>query len=997
MPEPYDFPRLDALLEAALDLPAAGRARWIAEVCGEDAALRDRLQRLVALAEGGEDVFPPSGGLSGVIWEDLARELSAVEPVPQAGMRLGRYELRGVLGVGGMSRVYKAFDPVLAREVAIKALSEALENAPELRRRLEREARLLATVSHPNVATIHGLELIDGAPYLVLELVEGPTLAERLERGALPLEQAVGAALQVATALEEAHRKGVVHRDLKPANVKLSPQGHVKVLDFGIAKPVTRAHDAQASDRASSMTRAGAVLGTAPYMSPEQVRGEAVDTRTDVWAFGCLLYEMLAGQPAFRGASPAEVMAAVLRDDVDWNRLPPETPAPLRRLLRRCLRREVRERLQDIGDARLELSELGREEPQQADAGASRAGVRTLWPWLAAMAISAALLGVWVGRTSEQAPTRGVTRLSLELPAGLDLADDYAPPFAVSPDGSRLAVLATEAGISRLYLREVSGLEAVPIAGTEGAWQPFFSPDGRELAFFAERKLKRVSLDDGTVRTIADIDGNPRGASWGSDGTIVLSPGQFSPLYRVEASGGALKPMTHLDFARGEGSHRWPQILPGGRWALATANMDEASFDEAWIEVVALETGERRRVLDGGAYGRYAAGRLFFVHGSRCLAVPFDLHDMAVHGTPEVVLDGVRFDARNGATHLALSDAGTLVYRPAAPTSTDLYAAWVDADGSLMRIGNTPRRFREVSLSPDARRVAARIGSEAESDLWILDTASAALSRLSFGLSPHRPLWTPDGAGITVAAEHAGRWQLLTLSASGSSATTTVLEGPNRMYPNAWSPDGRFLVFQERRPDTGWNVRVVDIGRDGRSSGAPRDLAATPAQERNATVSLDGRLVAYESDELDVVIDIYVARLADPAQRIRATTTYARWPRWGPGGQLYYWYPIRARPRVRPLESRVEPGLHQIDWRAATARPGLSLAASLWGEGPRAKALLARLVVAPYASYDVDVSGPRARFLFLETSTPANDASFERPVVVLNWFEDLRSRAGGRQ
>jgi serine/threonine-protein kinase len=972
--EPEDFARLDALLEAALDRPAPERAAYVAEACAGDARLLRRLERLVALAEGSDQVLPASGGLSGPVWDEVAREMDDARPELRAGDRLGRYEVRGVLGRGGMGHVYRAFDPALGREVAVKALALAWTGgAPELRRRLEREARLMATISHPNVAAIHGFEVIEGAPCLILELVEGPTLAERLRRGPLPLETTVAVALQIAAALEEAHRKGVIHRDLTPANIKLGPDGRVKVLDFGIAKAVAPGPDEAAlSGALEATTGPGAILGTAAYMSPEQVRGEPVDTRTDVWAFGCVLYAMLAGRAVFGGASAAEVMAAVLRDDVDWRALPAGTPEPIRRLLRRCLRRDPRERLQDIGDARLELADGGHEGAEAVPP--PRRPARAA-PWLAA-AVVASASALAVSRFAAR-PAEPPVRLSLELPAGVSVSDDFANPLALAEDGSRVVVLAAEGGVARLYRRDLASVETRPIAGTEGAWQPFLSPDGREVAFFADRKLKRVAVAGGPVATLAEIGGNPRGGAWAPDGTLLLAPSLRSGLARVDARGGKVVPVTQLDLARGEGSHRWPQVLPGGEWALFTAGV-ETTFDDARVEALSLRTGERRVLVEGGSYGRYAAGRLFFAREGRAFALPFDAGRAAVTGAPELAVDGVRYDPRSGAASFALAGNGTLAYLPAAPTSREHALAWVDDAGRLARIGGSPRRYSEPRLSPDGRRIAVRIGNTAEADVWIVDAASATLSRVSSGLSPHRPVWTPDGRGITVGVEQQGRFKLLTLPATGGGTPAAVLESAHRVLPNAWSPDGRVLVYQELTAASGWDLKAVEAGA-GR---APRTLLATRFDERNASFSPDGLFLAYESNEPDNVFEVYVARVAEPRAKVWGTVTGARWARWGRDGQFYYWRPTQARPG----ESRVAEGLHRVDWRQGRPDRGVARTGPVWGDGRHLPPSLSGLVVALYAAYDVDVSGPAPRFLVLDSTTSSSPPPLRHPILALNGF-----------
>jgi hypothetical protein len=444
-------------------------------------------------------------------------------------------------------------------------------------------------------------------------------------------------------------------------------------------------------------------------------------------------------------------------------------------------------------------------------------------------------------------------------------------------------------------------------------------------------------------------------------------------------------PLTVLDRRSGEGSHRWPQGLPGGHAVLFTCGIDGAPFDDASIDVVSLATGERRRLVENGAYGRYAGGRLFFVRGGRLLAVAFDSAALTVHGTPTVVAPGVRYDPRNGGSHYAVADGGTLVYRPAAPRPYDRHVAWVDAAGRLARITDKPRPFREPRLGPAGQRVALRIGDERASDLWILDTKTGSLTRSSFGLAPHRPIWTPDGRRVTVSAEVGGRWQLLTLTPGGTGAATVVWEGPYRLYPNAWTPDARSLVFQERRPATGWDLRVVEVGPDGGARAEPRDLAATAFQEENAAVSPDGRHVAYESDELDSIFGIYVKSFAAPGARVRATEINARWPRWASHGQLFCWYPAHAR--AGP--SAAAEGIHRIRWREGGRAE--SADEPLWTDAATARSLLARVAVAGYATYDVDLSSRDPRFLVLENA-PTEPAPLADPIIVLNAFREPARR-----
>jgi eukaryotic-like serine/threonine-protein kinase len=973
-----DWAKLDELLDSALARAPAERARFLDEACGKDADLRARVGKLLVLAEDQKGGLQPGEALRDPLFEDLAREIEREGQGRLApGESLGRFVVRGLLGVGGMGVVYRALDPSLGREVAIKVVSgDLLEEAAGLRR-VEREARLLATLNHPNVGAIYGLEVIEGAPYLVLELVEGETLLERLGRGPLPMAELVVVGVQIADALQEAHRKGIVHRDLKPANVKLGDSGRVKVLDFGIAKPMSAAEATGEMAGVEPTTTPGTLLGTASYMSPEQARGLPVDQRSDLWAFGCLLYEMLTGHRAFPGASVSDILAAVLRDEPDWSALPADTPRGVRRLLRRCLRKDPRDRLQDAGDARIELTEAAMEEPTPVPVGSSPLPGFLL----AAAGLGAAglllLLFTWSRISGGGPETLGVTRLNLDLPPGLRLAEEFPAPFAFAPDGAAVVLIAREGERSEIFERALSGLEFRRIAGTVGATQPVFSPDGRSLAFFADRKLQRVPRTGGAALVIAEIGGNPRGASWGEDGTIVLAPHQTSGLLRIAAGGGPLQTLTRLDESADEASHRWPQVLPGGTHVLYTVALEDGTYDEARIEVVSLATGERKRILEGGAYARYvSSGHLVFVRGGRLLAVPFDAVGLEVKGIPQVAIEGVHYDPQNGGSHIALSGAGALVYGPGVPSSSEHPLSFVDRAFRVTQVGETPRAYREQSLSPDGRRVAVVIGGATESDLWVVDVASGTHSRLTFGLRPRRPTWTPDGKGITIGARRGSGWALVTVPRDGSGRPATLLETAHRAYPNAWSPDGRTLVYQERRPETGWDLMALDVAPTGVPK-APRPLVASRFQEENASLSKDGRFLAYESDELDSVFEIYVRPAQGGGPQVRASTRGARWPRFGASGRLYYWYSSRG-------------GLKRIDYHAEADRFVAEREEFVWPGSEDQVADLAQrvLVLGTYAGYDVDPA--TERFLMLER-TASPEAPYRSPVMVLNWRDELKA------
>ena len=567
--------------------------------------------------------------------------------------------------------------------------------------------------------------------------------------------------------------------------------------------------------------------------------------------------------------------------------------------------------------------------------------------------------------------------MSLELPARLALANEPSAPFAIDPGGSHVVFEAVEGGTQQLYVRELTDPAVRALAGTEGARQPFFSTDGAWIGFFANRKLSKVPVAGGPVLQVADIGNNPRGMVWAPDDTIVFAAPQTAGLSRVSGSGGKPTPLTTLDEARGESSHRWPDLLPGGKWVLFTVGLEEAAYDEARIDAVSLETGERRGVIANATFGRYSPdGRLLFIRGGHLHAVRFDVDRLVVQGTPEVVLDPVRYDPRNGGGHVAVSASGALLYGLGEPTISEFYLSWVDREGRLTRVSDTQRPFRSIKASPDGRRIAAVIGTSAESDLWLVD-ANGTLSRLSFGLSPHRPTWTSSGGGITVGAQKDGTWRLLTLAADGKGEPTVLLERPHRLYPNAWSRDGRYLIFQESRPETGWDLRVLEVDASGRPVGAPREFASTPFHETSAAISPDGRWVSYESDEIDGLIQIYVRSFPDAAHKTRVSPSGGRLPAWDSRGNLYYLetpdYTMWAV-HTTEKDGQLVVDTPQAVWRGADA-----------------PALLRRIVnpLLGGTSYDVDSGG--ARFLVFETPAMSSVPQLSHPMIVLDWAQPRRN------
>jgi serine/threonine-protein kinase len=982
MSEDHDWARLDDLLDEALEQPPERRRDWLAEACPDDEALRSRVESLIVLAEEDGDALRPGGGLEGPVWDDVASELEDGDGLSiLPGSRLGPYEIRGVLGAGGMSRVYRAYDPGLDRDVAIKALSRELSAEEASLRRFEREARLLATLSHPNIGSIYGFYVFDRRPYLVLELVEGETLDEILKRGPLAADEAVRIARQVTEALEEAHGKGIVHRDLKPSNVKVSRNGRVKVLDFGIARRVAPGPKLDAAASAT-LTRAGTILGTIPYMSPEQARGEEVDERTDVWALGCLLFEMLTGRRAFEGRTVSDLLASVLRDEVDLTVIPPETPAALRHLLERCLRRDPHRRFQHVGDVRLELEEI--ESGGEATAAPAAAGERRgrLWaalPWALATLALLVALGAFLARPPAAGPRlapRAVHRYVLDLPPGVAMPrGDYAPPMTLSPDGGSVVLLGEQGDTNRLYHRRLERLDWSVLPETEGAWQPFFSADGREVGFFLESRLKRVALDGTTPRTVAEVGRNPRGATWTPDGTIVFGPSQTSGLMQVDARGGSPQPLTRLDRSTDERSHRWPQVLPDGRTVLFTVDFMDSTFDDAALAVVSLDSGERQTLLQGGAHGRYVpGGHIIFGRGGQLLAAPFDAARLRVTGTPVPVLEGIAYDRRNGGTKVAVADDGTLAYVPGLPGTLDRRLIWLDTDDQRERVTEDARRFIDPQLSPDGRRVAVRIGDPAVSDVWIVDLETGTLAQVTFGLRAFRPTWTPDSRSVTVGVHGPEGWRLVSIDADGQGDAETHVEGPNRLYPGTWSPDGGTLVYEEQRPETGWDIYAVEIEASG-SRREPRPLVATPANEMRADLPNDGSFLAYESDERQGLVEVYVRPFDRAGAKVKVSTGGGRRPNWHYGGTLFYWSSSsRQMLRVpyRVVGGSFAVAAQEVVWSAADGS----------GDGPLSEIL--------GGGFDLDQRG--VRLLTLESAAATARPGPPRIVLAPGWARDLLGR-----
>ena len=816
------------------------------------------------------------------------------------GTRLGPYEIASAIGAGGMGEVYRARDTKLKRDVAIKVLPESYASDRDRLARSQREAEVLASLNHPNIAAIYGLEESDGRRALVMELVEGETLADRIARGAIPLEEALPIAKQITEALEAAHEQGIVHRDLKPANIKVRADSTVKVLDFGLAKLNESAGSWQQAAGSASlsptitspamMTSVGVLLGTAAYMSPQQAKGREEDKRSDIWAFGCVVFEMLTGKRAFAGDDVQDTLVAVLRDAPDWSLLPANTPAPILKLLQRCLEKDRKRRLDSAADARLEIDDALTASPptnlRTYEPANRRLGVL---PWAIAvisLIIASATVVLWAPWRAAPAPA--AVRMSAELGADASLVTDQGAAAVPSPDG-RLLVFAAQkngAGDSQLLVRRLDQLQATPLSGTEGARNPFFSPDGQWVGFFASGKLKKISVTGGAVVTLCDAP-NGRGGTWGEDGTIVFAPDNVNQvrLRRVPSAGGTPQPVTTL--AQGETTHRWPQMLPGGKALLyASAPTTNSAWEDASLVVQPLPAGERKVVVRGGYYGRYLpSGHLVYLHEGTLFAAPFDLDRLEVTGPSVPVLEGVlaNFGGTGGA-QVAVSGTGTLVYLPGQNQTTDAPIVWMDRSGKILPLRATAAVWSNPQFAPDGRRLAVDISDKQQTDVWVYEWARDTLTRLTFDPAhSEKPVWTPDGHRIVFRSQrNGGTYNLYWQRADGTGDVQRLTESKNQQFTGSWHPSGKFLGFYETNSQTSEDLMILPMDGDEASGWKPGTATVflnSPFREREPTFSPDGRWLAYMSNESGRD-EIYVRPFPGPGGKWQVSSAGGQGPTW---------------------------------------------------------------------------------------------------------------------
>jgi serine/threonine-protein kinase len=884
------------LCEEALARQPADRVAYLDEACGCDTELRRDVERLLTRQSA------PAGFLDSPAW---------AEPRPRLkrGTRLGAYEIEDFIGAGGMGEVYKAVDMRLARAVAIKVLPPGLANSSERRARFEREAKTIASLNHPHICVVHDLghevptqaagggrtadEPID---FLVMEHLNGRTLAERLAKGPLHLEQALTVAAEIADALAAAHRQGVIHRDLKPANVMLTTSG-AKLLDFGLAKLAGRGEPPTTPTNTAPLTGQGVILGTVEYMAPEQLEGKAADARTDMWALGAIVYEIVTGQRPFEGTSTAGLVTAILEHEPpSITSLQPLAPPALDRFVRSCLAKDPDLRLDSARAAADELRWL------LAGGASPRSGRPPSWRrrWLLAGAAGGLLLAsalAWTGwRLASRSPGGPTTSLALSMPPGVRLSADQAIEF--SPDGHAVVYAGMdERGTQRLYWHDLHQADGWPLRDTEGAAEPFFSPDGQWLGFWRARDEKLVKVRVTGVRSnetpppaveLADASGAPRGASWGKGGTIVYSLAkERGGLWRVSSDGGVPRPLTRLDGTASD--HRWPQFLPGGRAVVYTVFDASMRQDRSAIALVTLEDGRSRTLVHGGAYARYLeSGHLVYACNGSLLAVRFDLETLKVTGSPTPVLGDVSMASHNGPANadFALSRSGTLAFLPAASALPRNRLVWVDRDGAVEPIASEARAFRStLALSPDGDRLLVMEEDGPFTNLWLYDLRDRRWQQLTFEGDNSYPVWSPRGDQIVFSSNRGGPPNLHRMQVDGDRTVERLTESPRLQFACSWSPDGRLITYQEQKGLV-WSLWLLPLDTREPKPWGPAGGLATAAR-----FSPDGRRIAYQSQEAGPGRwEVFVRPASGSLPRLRVSgANGGRSPVWTQdGGEVFY-------------------------------------------------------------------------------------------------------------
>jgi serine/threonine-protein kinase len=908
------------------------------------------------------------------------------------GPRLGQYVVESKLGEGGMGVVYEGTDTRLGRKVALKLLHESVVQDAERMARFQREARVLASLNHANIAAIHGLEEADGQTFLVLEYVPGDTLAERIARGSLPLKEALAICRQIAEGIEAAHEQGIVHRDLKPANIKITPAGQVKVLDFGLAKAAavsaSASHLSEAATAPAEMTQAGMVVGTAAYMSPEQACGKPVDRRTDVWAFGCVLFETLSRRRPFAGDTMTELLAAVLEKSPDWNALPATVPENVKRLLRRCLTKDQHSRLRDIGDARLEL-----EETLSGLAGsAEKAPVRTraYWPAVAAICLLlASAVGVWAWLQARAVPAPEIVRFTHQLPPGQRMVPSWNPSVMFSPDGKALAFSYEVDGVVTAFRRSINELAQVPLGGVKNLEAPVFSPDGRWVAMVdnMDLMLKKVAVGGGAPVPLTGIDMFGRG-DWGKDGYIYFTDRYPGAIVRVSENGGAKEPVTTLNPQKTEFTHRHTQVLPGGKaiiFTVVTAGMK--SYNDARVELQVLGTTQRKILVQGGFGARYSpSGHIVYANAGTLYAVPFDVNGLETTGPAIKVVDGVQMSTNTGSAYFDVSAAGALAYVPGVAEGGQRTLVWVDRQGKPEALpGLKPASYLFPRISPDGKTLAVEIEG-ATHNLYSYNFAREMLTNLTTDGLSHAPVWTPDSKDICFRSWKAGTMTMWEMPADRSHAEQRVTTVGARQSVVSVSPDGRYLAYnqmadmgaQSGKADmamggemeamgTGSDIWVLPLLGDNRT---PRRFKGSKFDEASARFSRDGKWIAYCSNETGRT-EVYVEPWPGPGWKIQLSSEGGADPLFSrTADEIFY----RAGDKMMMVPYKTAGGFEEGK---------LSL---LW-EGHYSHGMSSSCGPPGVSSANYDVTADGQRFLMIKDND--QDVGSTSIVVVLNWADEM--------
>ena len=971
---PSEWARANDIFHRAVLLPETARHAFIARECGDNAELSAQVESLVR----------------------CHRETTLISPrhkIP-SGTRIGVYDIVEFIAAGGMGEVYRARDTKLNRDVAIKILPPAVTSDPDRLARFQREAQVLAALNHPNIAAIHHVEETIAGPALVMELVDGETLADRIARGPIPLDEALPIAKQIAEALEAAHEQGIIHRDLKPANIKVRPDGTVKVLDFGLAK-LNEPNGPSGSNVPNAlslsptitspalMTGVGVLLGTAAYMSPEQAKGKPADKRSDVWAFGCVLYEMLTGTAAFGGETITDVLGAVVHKEPDWTVLPPTTPEEVCRWLRRCLRKDRNLRTRDIGDVR-----IGLEDPfEQPSSDDGRRGwqSRSRLAWTVAAVASLAFASLAVSHfsaTRTTADDRTPVRFEMAAPSGTTFVSAITGGFGhtvprVSPDGRYLAFTARDGnGKIMLWVKALASVSPVMLPGTEGAGLPFWSPDSRSIAFFTSDTLKRIDVDGESLRKVCDLK-NGRGGTWNTDGVILVGSlgGSIS---RCSAGGGSITRATALPVSQRPGvrfEHRYPWFLPDGRHFLyfqeALVGNTAPTIDvekEKGVFVGSLdENGGGRRLLAADTQAVYVdPGYLLFVRDRTLLAQRFDPEALTFSGEPTSLVEQLAID-NVGA--FSVSNNQTLVYRTGADLDESSPLGWFDASGQTAERVGRDGSYEGPTVSPDTMRIAVAAVAGTGSDILILDRAGRT-SRLTFDPARNNraPVWSPDGVHVAYAAQRAEKWAIYRKRADGAGTEDVLTESEYQLAPSSWSGDGALLFYTVVDPKSGRDIWVQPLG----SRQETRPLLNGTANEGHPQISADGRWIAYESNESGR-LEVYVQSFPLGHGKWQVSADGGQHPRWQHDGRMLYFTdgPANLRRMVNV----------DIESRQDVLRYG----------APHVLFEFGRIANPDPLANPFDVSPDGRRFLLPRANTNLQGASTATPAtIVVNWTALLR-------